>query len=841
MPFKRISLLIFFLIVLSNEIRAQQKTIISGRVTESITNSGVPFANIYFKGGTIGTVTDFEGNYTIETIVPHDSLYVSLIGYRSKAKAIKNGQTQSINFQIATEALNLASVEVKPGVNPAVRIIKNAIAKKSEYNRDNLKSIQFVSYTKQEADIDNITPKMRKRKFLNDITRMWDRMDTLAGPDSKANLPVFMSEIVSEYYISNDGKKKREDVKGIKAKFVGMKDGSAIGQLTGSDFQNYNFCTNNVAIQGKDFLSPIADNALAFYNYYLIDSVMIDSFKCYKIDCRPKNKRDLAYTGMLWITDSTYAIKQLDLGITKDVNFNLVDRARIQQILIPTPAGPWVPVQTRVMIDYAALTDKLVSMILRIYNNNENFIVNQPKDNSFFETKTSYAEDALTKDSAYWINTRPEALTPLEAESFNMIDSVRSIPVIKNAVNVLYFLFSGYKDIGPIDLGNYTNLYAYNNYEGSRVRLGFRTNAKFSKNWIVRGYGAYGFRDQGFKYSLQLERILTRYPWSKVGAQYRSDIDQIGTTYAYSTNINLGQTPNNLNNTFSHIGNISKLVYKKESRVWYEKDFNRGLSAKLTMQNIRTTPLFPVEFGDQFSLFQTSNFSITELLVDARYSLKERFIQNGTERISFGNNKSPVFALNYTWGIKKLFDGDFNYHKASISISNRFRMAILGYSQVMVKAGKVFSEIPYTLLEIPRGNESYFWGNNIFNKMNFFEFVCDQYVQGFWQHHFNGLLFNRVPLLKRLNIREVIGGNIAYGTLSRMNRNFNENNTYTVMGDTPYAEVSAGIENILNIIRIDYVYRLTYINPAYKTQYAAQNPGHSISDWGIRVGLQFNF
>src|SRR4051812_15383417 len=252
-----------FLFVLTNVVVAQQKTIITGRVTEAITNSGVPFANIYFKGGTIGTVTDFEGNYTIETTVFHDSIYVSLIGYRSKAKGIKNWRTQSINFQIAAEALNLGSVEVKPGVNPAVRIIKNAIAKKSEYNRDNLKSVQFISYTKQEGDVDNITERMRKRKFLNDVTRMWDKLDTLAGTDSKANLPVFMSEIVSDVYISTDGKKKREDVKAIKAKFVGMKDGSALGQLTGTDFQNYNFCNNNVAIQAKDFLSPIADNALA--------------------------------------------------------------------------------------------------------------------------------------------------------------------------------------------------------------------------------------------------------------------------------------------------------------------------------------------------------------------------------------------------------------------------------------------------------------------------------------------------------------------------------------------------------------------------------------------------
>lgn len=840
MPLKKI-IFPFLFFVLSLPLQAQQKTIISGRVTEAVTNSGVPFANIYFKGSYTGTVTDFEGNYSIQTDEKHDSIYVSLIGYHSKAKAIRMGKTQTIHFQISAEALNLSSVEVKPGINPAVRIIKNAIANKSSYNRDNLKSIQFVSYTKQEADIDNVTPKMRKRKFLNDITRMWDRLDTLAGNESKANLPVFMSEVVSEIYYSTDAKRKREDVRAIKARFVGMKDGSAIGQLTGSDFQNYNFCNNNVAIQGKDFLSPIADNALAFYNYYLVDSMVIDSFKCYKIDCRPKNKKDLAYTGMVWITDSTYAIKQLDLGITKDVNFNLVDRARIQQILIPTAAGPWVPSQTRVVIDYAALTDKLVSMILRIYNSNQFFIVNQPKEKDFYETRTTFAEDVLLKDSTYWANTRPEQLTQLEAESYNMIDSVRNIPFVKNGVSTLYFLFSGYKDVGPVDFGHYVNVYAYNKYEGSRVRLGFRTNAKFSKNWIIRGYGAYGFKDKGFKYSLQLERILTRFPWSKVGVQYREDIDQIGTNYAYSSTMNLGQAPNNLNTTFSQIGNISKLVFKRESRIWLEKEFNRGLSTKFTLQNIRTTPLFPVEFGDQFSIFQSSNYSITELLADARYSLKERFIQNGTERISFGNNRSPVITLNYTWGIKKLFAGDFNYHKATISISNRFRMAILGYSQVMIKAGKVFSEIPYTLLEIPRGNETFIFANNIFNKMNYFEFVSDQYVQAFWQHHFNGLLFNRIPLIKRLNFREVIGGNIVYGTLSKRNQSFNDNNVYTVMTDTPYAEISAGIENILDVIRVDYIYRLTYISPAYKAKYAEQNPGNSITDWGIRIGLQFSF
>lgn len=840
MKIKKLISFLFF-VALSASLSAQQETVITGRVTETGTNSGVPFANIYFKGTFIGTVTDFDGNYMLKATAPSDSIFVSLIGYKSKAKLIKKGKTQEINFQMSPEALNLATIEVHPGVNPALRIIKNAQANREKYDRDQLNSVQFISYTKQEADVDNVTPKMRKRKFLRPITHMWDKLDTLAGEDSKANLPVMMSEVISEIYSYKEAEKKRENVNAVKIKFVGMKDGSAVSQLTGTDFQNYNFSKDNVAIQGKDFLSPIASNAMMFYNYYLVDSVFIDSMKCYRIDCRPKNPKDLAYTGTLWITDTTFAVKQLDLELTKEVNFNLVDRARIQQVLIPTEAGPWVPVQTRVMIDYAKLTKKLVSMIVRTYNCNTHFVVNKPKEKDFYETRIQFAEDAITKDSAYWVSTRPEQLTPLEAQSYNMIDTVRALPLVKNAVNVLYFLFSGYITAGPVDFGHYINVYGYNNYEGTRLRMGFRTNQKFSKSWIIRGYGAYGFEDEGFKYNLQLERILTRYPWSKVGIQYRDDIDQIGTGFNFSSNMNLGQSPNNLYNTFSQIGNVSKLVGKQEARAWYEKDFNPGINASITFQNTRTTPLFPVSFGDQFSIFQQRKYSITEIILSARISVKERFVQNGTERISFGNKKSPVIGFKYTLGIKGLLGGDFNYNKVNLSYSNRFKTAMFGYSLVNVDLGKVFSEIPYIHLQIPRGNQTYLMANNTFNQMNLFEFVSDQYMEIYWQHHFGGLFFNRLPLIKHLNLREIVGLNMAYGTLSGKNKSFNNNNYFTVMEDVPYIEADIGVENILDVIRFDFLYRLTYNDDFYKREYEKNNPDNPISNWGIKVGLQFSF
>lgn len=821
---------------------AQQETIISGRVTEIGTNSGVPFANIYFKGTFQGTTTDFDGNYFLKTTTPKDSIYVSLIGYKSKAKAVKKGQTQTINFQLSPEALTLNTIEVHPGVNPALRIIKKAIDNKTIYDRDNLQSVQYISYTKQEADVDNITPKMRRWKLFRKFTAMWDSLDVLVGEDSKANLPVMMSEVISDIYSYKEKEKKHEDVSAVKIKFVGMKDGSAVSQLTGTDFQNYNFAKNAVDIQGKDILSPLADNALLFYNYYLIDSVMIDSFRCYKIDCRPKNKKDLAYTGTIWIADSLFAIKQLDLGITPESNVNWIDHARIQQVLIPTEAGPWVPSQTRTIVDYTTLTDKFVSLVVRTYNSNKNYVVNQPKQNDFYETRIQYAEDALLKDTAWWAQSRHEKLSALESKSYDMIDTVRNIPFIKKGVNILYFLFSGYKDFGFVDLGHYMQVYSFNQYEGNKIKLGFRTNAKLSKDWVIRGYGAYGFRDQKFKYNIQVERILTRFPWSKVGVQYREDIDQIGLNFNPSQNINLGQSPNNLYNFSANIGNFSRLVKVQEARVWYEKDFNIGLTGKFTFQNIRTSPLFNLIVAPtEFNIFQQRKYSITEAVLDFRYSRKERYVQNGNERISFGNKKSAVIGFNYTAGLKNILGGDFEYHKVSLSYSNRFKYATLGSSNVYIKIGKVFSEIPYTLLEIPRGNETYFYGTNTFNQMNFFEFTCDQYIEAFWQHHFNGLFFNRVPLLKDWNWREVVGLNMAYGTLSEKNKKFNLNNQFTVMEDVPYFEADLGVENIFGLIRIDFLYRLTYNDDSYIANYNRLNPRNKMSIWGIKAGFQFSF
>jgi hypothetical protein len=819
---------------------AQTDYVLHGRVTEFGTNDGMPYVNIYFKGTPTGTTTDFEGYYALKTNIRHDSLTARYLGYQTKCKKLKSTeQVQVVDFQLVKDSRMLESVVIHPGINPALRIVQNAIDNKKKYDKDNLTNIHYKSYTKTEADIDNMTKKIRKWKLFHPLVSMYDSMDVMAG-ESKANLPVYFAEVVSDVYYQKDPRKKRENVKAIHLNFVGKKDGSAASQLTGSDFDNYNFYAQNVEILKKPFLSPLADNAMSFYRYYLVDSMVIGQNFCYKINVVPKNVHDAAFDGFIWIADSCWVLKQVDLEIPKEANFDLVERVHIQQELTATSAGPWMPSKTRVLIDYIDLTENFVSMVQKVYQSSYDYVVDQPQAAGFYEKVTDFAEDALLKKTAYWDSLRPEPLSKLEDMNFRVIDTVRQLPVIKGLVNTLYFLTMGYVTAGPIDFGHYINAYSYNSYEGTRLRLGFRTNDKLSKSWIFRGYAAYGFQDKGWKYNAQLERIISRFPWTKAGIEYRDDIERVGSTYDYSSGQGIGNANNVLYNTSYVFGDLRQFVRKNEARGWYESELTRGLTEKITFQNIHTFPLFPFSFGnDPFNIFQQHSYSITELVFDTRLSMGDLFIQNGNERMKFGSSKKPVFNLNYTLGIKNLIGGDFEYHKLSLSASQLVKWGILGTTSYSITAGKVFSPVPYTLLEIHRGNETPFYSSNAFNQMNYFEFVSDQFIEAHIQHYFMGLVFNRVPLLKKWNLREVLSCNAVYGSLSANNREFNQNNRFSELNKMPYVEVGAGITNIFDILRFDFIYRATYNSASYIQQYQAQNSGYGIHNWGVKVSLQF--
>jgi hypothetical protein len=838
-------LLLFSIFFIGSKVYAQD-IYIKGRVTDASTNEPIPFANIKLSRYFSGISTDFEGYYSIKTNVSVDSISASSLGYRSKSKRIKNKTNQTIDFQLVANTLGIKEVVVFAGVNPAIAIIKTAQAKRPSHNKINSVEFEFCSYTKIQVDVDNVSQKLRKLKILSPITSLFDSLAQSVGEDGDLHLPVLYTENLSDVFIQNKPlRRKKEIIKATKVNAVGIRTGMATSQLTGNTLQDYNFNDNRIGFFGKDFLSPIADNALVFYQFYLVDSVNVNGAKCYLIKVKPKNNQDLLFTGNIWIESKTYAIKQLDLSIPKTANINFIERILIQQELTMMPSGVCIPSKTRLVFDFADLTKNFVGMVATIYNSSYQIKEGQIHDSTFFDRPVVLNEDALVKADTFWQANRPEQLNNSDRYVYNMIDSLKEIPIVKFGVNSFYTVFTGHYTIGKIDYGNVLNVLSYNNIEGYKYRIGARTNFDFSDRLIFRTYLAYGQKDQRFKYNFQAEYLLSRKRWTKLGLNRRVDIDQVGNDYKYDDTQTFSSEQSFLYNATSQINRFALLTLKKENRIWLTSEYNNGLTGRITLQNIAYHNFLDNVTDSNFNALQ-KDFTSSEIILEGRYAHNEVKIIDDNKRYTIERSRYPVLIVGLKLGIKNILNSDYNYTSLYFNINHKLRLGVLGNSRYTIRGGKIFTPVPYSLLDVPRGNQTPFFAAATFNLMNYFEFINDQYLSIDYAHNFGGLIFNRVPLFKKLKLREVIAFRAVSGSLSQANRIPAIVNTFGTLGKKPYMEASFGFSNLFKVVRIDFIYRLSYTNSNYINQYnAVQKENgidvpYQISRFGMKVSLDFD-
>ena len=376
---RRLGFLFFSILSLS---ALGQETRITGKVTDANSGDPVPFANVIFKGTTNGATTDFDGNYSISTFSPTDSVIVTYVGYQPKAKAVKRGATQVINFQLAEEVISLQEIVIVAGENPAWEILRKVIKNKKDNDKRKLSAYEYDTYTKIEIDVDNLSEKFRQRKIVKKITQVLDSVERIAGEDGKPILPLFITESVSKVYYRDNPSLKTEEILKTKINGIGVEDGSTVTQVIGSSFQEYNFYQNWLNIVSKEFVSPIADGWRIYYEYDLTDSVYIGDELCYRLDYFPKSPQDLAFTGTMWITKNGYALKQIDANIGKQANLNFIEKIRLQQELERTDLGPWLPVKNRVLIDVSELGKENAGMLAKFYTSDLKYAPQRYREDS---------------------------------------------------------------------------------------------------------------------------------------------------------------------------------------------------------------------------------------------------------------------------------------------------------------------------------------------------------------------------------------------------------------------------------------------------------------------------
>ena len=795
---------------------AQNQTEVVGVVVDKKTSEPIEFVNIYFEDTSNGTVSDSDGYFSLYTTGKGQNIVVSIVGYDQQIIGIVPGQKQTITIQLKSQLVNLDEVVVLSGENPAWAIIREAVNRKPQHDKKNLDAYEYTSYNRIEFDIDNISTKLKKRKMVSEIWESIDSTSLEKNDKGNAILPVFLSESISRYYVKNEPFSRREEVKKTKVSGVAVEDGSMVSQLVGTAYQDYNFYQNWLRFLEKEFISPISDSWKLYYDYEIQDTLYVDGDNCFELTVFPNREQDPAFNGTIWITTRDFALKKIELSIDKATNLNFIERIDLEQELNKSESGQWLPSYTQLFIDVSNLSKNSASFLVKVNNATSDWKVNDVKDKRFYANEVLIEEDFNTYEPDFWDKSRPVNLTGAQLNTYKVIDTLVEIPRIRNYVEIVKLATTGYWRRGKIDIGPYLYSYAYNNFEGHAIRLGMKTNEYFNRKITLRGYGGYGTLDETWKYGFTGSYIISRKPWTEFKVNSSYDVQQVG--------INAEELIDN-NYIFyaaTRWQTFRRPYYITDNSFSFQSEPTKGLMHKLTLRHQYFDPQYPFYYyenpGDQDSNLK-SDVSSSTVKFTTRWSRDEMFMQDGNERISLGSRRSPVIQFDYTYGFKDVLDSDFEFHKLQLEVKQKLRLGGLGESRLKLRGGYIFGQLPYLLLENHIGNESLFYTTGAFNTMNYFEFVSDKYASLHYQHYFQGLLMNKVPLMRKLKWRLLGTVNILYGSLRQENKDIMSAETpdgeatpgFNYLDPkVPYVELGYGIENIFKILRVDGVHRLTY-------------------------------
>ena len=809
---------------------------IAGVVKDKNTGEGVPFTTVFIVGTGKGTAADLDGNFSMQfPKLPGDTLRVQAMGYQTISRMLdhsKSRQTFFIELERADHLLE--EFVVRPGEDPAVVLLRQIIEHKPRNNPDRTQNYKYEVYNKLEVDLQRLSREQFEKlpvPYMKKFSFIYDNLDTTS--EQTPFLPFYLTETLSDFYFQREPKKQKEFIRASQIK--GFKNES-ITRFMGSMYQNINSYDNFIPVFDRQFVSPISNQGLFYYKYKIKDTQQAYGQNIILVQFIPRRNGENCFYGDFWVVDSVYALQRISMEVPKDANINWVSRVSLYQEFAPVEDSLWFCIRDKFIVDFAApYAAKLPGFIGRKTTSYKNISVDDPSIAAIVND-ARYKEDVIVADTArqvseaFWTNARHDTLNKNERAIYHMIDTLESLPLFVRYKNMIKFFATGVKEFGPIELGPYWNVYSSNPIEGRRFRFSMGTTPKLFKNAYLNGYVAYGTKDDEFKYKVAGLWLLNRKPRMYLYGSYTHDIDRSTTYYDAVSNDNI------FSNLFRKPGIPWKLAMVDVARAEWYKEYFSGFSHMFMFIHRRFDPYAPLPHTDIFRDSDgnpADHIESSEVAVRLRFAYKERFLEGNYLRVSLGS-KYPIVEARYGMGIKNFWNSGYWYRRISLSVSDYLKIAPLGELYYNVFGGKYYGMLPYALLEVHPGNEFFYYSKYAFNMMNRFEFLSDQYAGINLEHNIGGGVFNYIPYLKKLKMRQFWTAKVLYGSLSDANKNLNLNKDYTfrTLEQKPYIEVGTGISNILQLFRIDFVWRLS----------PELLPGESNDRYfGIFGSVRFNF
>lgn len=850
------SFLLFLLLGCCISVSAQN---IQGVVTDSLTNEPIPYLSVFYEGKGVGSITDNDGNYKVETRKGWNKLTFSAVGYVTKVVNIIPGVTKNLNMRMRPDDIMLDEVVVKPKRekysrknNPAVELMKKVIAHKKNNKLSENDYYQYNKYQKITMSLNDVTPEMLEKGMYKKMPFLKDQIE-LCEETNKFILPISVDETASQKIYRKHPKSEKTIIKGMSSTGVNelFATGDMLSTVLKDVFTDVNIYDNDIRLLQYPFISPISSSdAISFYKFYIMDTTFVDKDKCFHLTFVPNNSQDFGFTGHLYVlADSSYTVKKCTMNLPKKSGVNFVDNMDIIQEFEQLPNGEWV-LKTDDMIVEMTLMKIMQGFQIRRTTRYSDYAFDELPQQLFKRKGAEIKEaDAMMRGDDFWNQYRPVPLTQTESSMDMLVKRLEQMPGFKYVIFVLKAFIENFVETGTkehpskVDIGPVNTMISNNYIDGLRLRMSAQTTANLNPHLFFKGYYAYGFKDHRSKYMGEVEYSFNKkeylpreFPKNSITFSYQYDVMS-------PTDKFLKTDKDNVFVSFK-TSTVDQMSYVRNIALKYENETQFGLKTTVEVKHSTDEPtggLAYITNDDQKTL--VPEIQTMEASLAFRYAPGETFVNTKQRRIPVSFD-APVFTLSHTAGFKGVLGGEYNYNLTEIGLYKRFWFSSWGKIDMFVKGGAQWNKVPFPLLIMPAANLSYILQRETFNLINNMEFLNDRYASLDVSWDLNGKIFNRIPLLKKLKWREAIGFKMLYGHLTDKNNPMKHPGdselflfptrdgrptSFVMDPKTPYMECSVGIHNIFKILHIDYVRRLNYLD----------HP--DANKWGVRFMVMMTF
>ncbi len=850
------SFLLFLLLGCCISVSAQN---IQGVVTDSLTNEPIPYLSVFYEGKGVGSITDNDGNYKVETRKGWNKLTFSAVGYVTKVVNIIPGVTKNLNVRMRPDDIMLDEVVVKPKRekysrknNPAVELMKKVIAHKKNNKLSENDYYQYNKYQKITMSLNDVTPEMLEKGMYKKMPFLKDQIE-LCEETNKFILPISVDETASQKIYRKHPKSEKTIIKGMSSTGVNelFATGDMLSTVLKDVFTDVNIYDNDIRLLQYPFISPISSSdAISFYKFYIMDTTFVDKDKCFHLTFVPNNSQDFGFTGHLYVlADSSYTVKKCTMNLPKKSGVNFVDNMDIIQEFEQLPNGEWV-LKTDDMIVEMTLMKIMQGFQIRRTTRYSDYAFDELPQQLFKRKGAEIKEaDAMMRGDDFWNQYRPVPLTQTESSMDMLVKRLEQMPGFKYVIFVLKAFIENFVETGTkehpskVDIGPVNTMISNNYIDGLRLRMSAQTTANLNPHLFFKGYYAYGFKDHRSKYMGEVEYSFNKkeylpreFPKNSITFSYQYDVMS-------PTDKFLKTDKDNVFVSFK-TSTVDQMSYVRNIALKYENETQFGLKTTVEVKHSTDEPtggLAYITNDDQKTL--VPEIQTMEASLAFRYAPGETFVNTKQRRIPVSFD-APVFTLSHMAGFKGVLGGEYNYNLTEIGLYKRFWFSSWGKIDMFVKGGAQWNKVPFPLLIMPAANLSYILQRETFNLINNMEFLNDRYASLDVSWDLNGKIFNRIPLLKKLKWREAIGFKMLYGHLTDKNNPMKHPGdselflfptrdgrptSFVMDPKTPYMECSVGIHNIFKILHIDYVRRLNYLD----------HP--DANKWGVRFMVMMTF